>query len=229
MARGLLGRKLGMTQIFTEDGTRLGCTVLELGPCTVLQKKERSGKDGYNAIRIAFEDVPERKLTKPELGVFKKGNAEPKRFIREVRLTDAEIGDFEVGQTFDVSTFNVGDLLDVTAVSKGRGFSGVMKRHNFRGAKRTHGVHEYFRHGGSIGMCAWPGKVIKGHRMPGQYGNKRVTIQNLSVVRSHPELNLVLVKGAVPGPKGGLVIVRTAVKAMQARIANEAKKARQSA
>lgn len=226
MARGLLGRKLGMTQIFTEDGTRLGCTVLELGPCTVVQKKERSGKDGYGAVQIGFEDTPERKLSRPELGVFKTRGFAPKRHLRELRMTDAELADLSEGQELLSTLFDVGDVIDVTATSKGSGFTGVMQRHNFRGAKRSHGVHEYFRHGGSIGMCAWPGKVLKGHKMAGQHGNKRITIQNLSVVRAHPELNLIIVKGAVPGPPKGLVLVRAAKKPAQLAIVNAAKKDR---
>ena len=210
MARGLIGKKVGMTQIFTEDGIRLACTVLEMGPCTVVQKKTRSGKDGYNAVKLGFDPIAERKVSKPRLGEFKKHGLAPKRHLRELRLTDAEIERFDVGQELGSDVFKVGDIIDVTAVSKGRGFTGVMKRHNFKGAKRTHGVHEKFRHGGSIGMCAWPGKVIKGHRMAGQSGNKRVTIQNLSIVRAHPELNLLVVKGAIPGPNHGVVLVRSA-------------------
>ena len=213
MARGLLGRKLGMTQIFTEDGTRLACTVREVGPCQVLQKKLASGKDGYDAIKIAFDEVPERKLTRPKLGEFRKAGMTPHRHVRELRLSADEVASYEVGQTLQADLFNIGDIVDVTGVSKGRGFTGVMKRHNFRGAKRTHGVHEFFRHGGSIGMCAWPGKVIKGQKMAGQHGNKRITVQNLQVVRAHPDQNLVLVKGAVPGPAHGLVLIRSAVKA----------------
>ncbi len=212
MAHALMGRKLGMTQIFTEEGARLACTVLELGPCAVVRKKLREGKDGYNAIQLGYEDVAERKLSKAEIGVFKAQDVGVKRHLREVRLGDKEIVEYEVGQEISAEVFAVGDVLDVTGVSKGKGFSGVMKRHNFKGAKRTHGVHEYFRHGGSVGMCAWPGKVIKGQKMPGQYGNQRKTVQNLRVVRTHPELNLVLVQGAVPGPPKGLVFVKAAVK-----------------
>lgn len=213
MAHALMGRKLGMTQIFNEEGARLACTVLELGPCAVVRKKIREGKDGYNAIQLGFEDVPERKLTKAQVGVFKAQGQSLKRHLREVRLPEGEMAEYEVGQEITADVFKVGDVLDVSGVSKGHGFAGVMKRHNFKGAKRTHGVHEYFRHGGSVGMCAYPGKVIKGQKMAGQYGNKRMTVQNLRVVRTHPELNLVLVQGAVPGPAKGLVFVRTAKKA----------------
>ncbi len=212
MAHALMGRKLGMTQIFNEEGLRLACTVLELGPCPVIRKKIREGKDGYDAIQIGFEDVAERKLSKAEVGVFKAQDLAVKRHLREVRVSSEEVAQYEVGQELKADLFNVGDRLDVTGVSKGRGFSGVMRRHNFKGAKRTHGVHEYFRHSGSIGMCAWPSKVIKGKRMAGQYGNKRSTVQNLRIVRMHPELNLVLVEGAVPGPAKGLIFVKSAVK-----------------
>lgn len=217
MARALLGRKLGMTQIFTEDGTRLACTVLEVGPCRVLQKKSSEGRDGYDAIKLGFEEVPERKLSRPRLGTFQKLGLSPQRHVRELRVSASELKDFEVGQEITANLFQIGDRLDVTGVSKGRGFAGVMKRHGFRGAKRTHGSHEAFRHGGSIGMCAWPGKVIKGQKMAGQHGNRRRTVQNLQVVRMHPDQNLVLVKGAVPGPAQGLIFVREAVR--QARAA----------
>ena len=212
MPRGLLGKKLGMTQIFTEDGTRLACTVLELGPCSVVQKKQSDGKDGYNAIKLGFGDVPDRKLTRPELGVFKKRELPPKRILRELRVSADELKLYEVGQELNSEVFNVGDVVNVSGVSKGRGFTGVMRRHNFRGAKRTHGVHEYFRHAGSIGMCADPGKVLKGHKMAGQHGNKNVTVKHLRIVRAHPALNLIVVQGAVPGPASGIVFVRSASK-----------------
>lgn len=224
MARGLLGRKLGMTQVFTEDGTRLGCTVLEVGPCTVVQKKEKGGRDRYDAVKLAFEDVPERKLTKPELGVFKKHGFAPKRYVRELRLDQAELGQYEVGQELRSTVFSVGDAVDVTAVSKGRGFTGVMRRHNFTGAKATHGVHEYFRHGGSLGTSAWPSRVVKGRKMAGQHGNRRVTVQNMEIVRAHPDLNLIIIKGGVPGPRSGLVWVRGSVKIEQEEKSTAAKK-----
>jgi len=215
MARGMLGKKLGMTQIFTEDGTRLGCTVLEVGPCFVLQKKEKTGKDGYDALKLAFEDVPERKLTKPELGVFAKAGLSPKRYVRELRLEEHEVGQYEVGQELRSTMFRVGDAIDVISVSKGHGFTGVMRRHNFTGTKASHGVHEYFRHGGSLGTSAWPSRVVKGRKMAGQHGNRKCTVQNLEIVRAHPELNLVIVKGAVAGPANGLVFVRSATKIEQ--------------
>ncbi len=210
MARGLIGKKLGMTQIFTEDGFRLACTVLELGPCSVVQKKLANGKDGYNAIKLGFEDVAEKKLNRPRLGVFKAKSLEPKRHLRELRLNADDIDDYKVGQELKSELFKVGDIVNVSGTSKGSGFAGVMKRHGFRGAKRTHGAHEAFRHGGAIGMCADPGKVIKGQKMPGQKGNKRVTVKQLRIVRSHPDLNLVLVQGSVPGPPKGLVFVPSA-------------------
>jgi large subunit ribosomal protein L3 len=212
MARGLLGKKLGMTQIFTEDGTRLGCTVLEVGPCFVVQKKEKGGKDGYDALKLAYEDVPERKLTKPELGVFKTRGLTPKRYVREVRVDGQELAQYEVGQELRSTMFGVGDAIDVVSVSKGRGFTGVMRRHNFSGGKASHGVHEYFRHGGSLGTSAWPSRVVKGRKMAGQHGNRQCTILNLEIVRAHPELNLLIVKGAVAGPANGLVFVRSALK-----------------
>lgn len=215
MARGLLGRKLGMTQIFTEDGTRLGCTVLEVGPCIVVQKKEKGGRDGYDAVKLAFEEVPERKLTKPQLGVFRKLGLPARRYVRELRVDTGELGQYEVGQEVRSSVFAVGDAVDVTAVSKGRGFTGVMRRHNFSGAKASHGVHEYFRHGGSLGSAAWPSRVVKGRKMAGQHGNRQVTVQNLEIVRAHPELNVIIIKGGVPGARNGLVWVRSATKIEQ--------------
>lgn len=212
MPRGLIGRKLGMTQVFTEDGTQVACTVLELGPCTVLQKKSKSGKDGYSALRLAYGDIRRKNVRRPKLGEFQKLGLEPRRFIREIRVSEEELGGVEVGAELRSDIFEVGDRVDITGISKGRGFTGVIKRHGFAGKKATHGTHEYFRHGGSIGMCAWPGKVIKGQKMAGQHGNKRVTVQNLTVIRAHPELNLVLVRGAVPGPTNNLIMVRTAAK-----------------
>jgi len=213
MSRGLIGKKLGMTQIFTEDGSQVACTVLELGPCTVVQKKSRTGKDGYNVIKLGFEDVPARKVTKAQQGEFKRSQIAPKRVMREIRVNDADLAAVEVGQVLSAETFKPGDIVDVTAVSKGRGYAGVMKRYNFGGKTASHGAHEYFRHGGSIGMCAYPGEVLKGQGMAGQLGNKQVTVQNLTVVRTHPELNLVLLRGAVPGAPNNVVVVRNAVKA----------------
>lgn len=210
MARGIIGRKLGMTQVFTEDGTRVACTVLEIGPCTVVQVKTADGKDGYNAVKLGYEEVPERKLTKPELGEFKARELAPQRILREFRLTDEEVKQFQVGQTLTSEFFKAGEFVDVIGTSKGRGFSGVIRRHHFRGGKRTHGVHEYYRHGGSIGCNTYPGRVVLGKKMPGQHGNTRVTVQNLRIVRVHPDLGLVLVRGAVPGAPQGLVLVSAA-------------------
>ena len=156
---------------------------------------------------------PRWRLSRPRVGVFQKAGIDtPRRHVREIRMSEQELENYEVGQDLGADLFNEGEFLDVTGTSKGRGFTGVMKRHNFAGTKASHGVHEFFRHGGSIGMSAYPSRVLPGKKMAGQYGNSRVTIQNLRVHKVLPEENLILVKGAVPGPRGGLVLVRSAIK-----------------
>jgi large subunit ribosomal protein L3 len=209
---GILGRKVGMTQTFNEDGKLLPVTVVEAGPCAVLAVKT-TAKDGYAAIQIGFDDQKKQRTNRPDLVRFSKVNAEPKRFVRELRLTDEEVKEFEVGQTLQVSdVFAAGDWIDVIGTSKGKGFQGVMKKYNFSGFEATHGTHEYFRHGGSIGCRLTPGRVVKGKRMPGRMGGRRVTTHNLQVVDIRDEHNVMLVKGAVPGHKKGYVIVKKAVK-----------------
>ncbi len=210
MRFGLLGKKLGMTQLFTETKV-IPVTVIQVGPCTVIQKKT-ADRDKYEAIQIGFLDKKEQRCKKPELGHFEAAGVAPKKVVREIRLEPGEVDQFEVGQELTVDRFEVGDFVDVTGTSKGKGFQGVMKRHNFSGFEKTHGTHEYFRHGGSIGCRLTPGRVWKGKRMAGQMGNRKVTIQNLEVCRIDTERNLIMVKGAVPGPTNGYVTVYQAKK-----------------
>ncbi|MCB9761377.1 MAG: 50S ribosomal protein L3 [Alphaproteobacteria bacterium] len=208
---GLLGRKVGMTQFFNEDGNVVPCTVIEAGPCTVLQVKTGATKDGYNAIQVGFGEQKEHRITKPQKGHFDKAGATPKQHVREFRMGD--VSGYTVGQQITVGdVFQVGQRVDVIGTSKGKGYSGVMKRHNFRGFLRSHGTHEFFRHGGSIGTRLTPGHVAKGTRMSGQMGNKRVTVMNLLVAKVDPEKNLVYLRGAIPGATGGLVSVRGTMK-----------------
>jgi large subunit ribosomal protein L3 len=211
--KGLIGKKLGMTQIF-EDGNRIPVTVLELGPNTIVQKKLPDSKDGYGAIQIGFGEKEHRKVNKPMTGHFKRADVKPLRELCELRVNEADkLAEFEVGQELKADVFAAGDWVDITGTSIGKGFAGVMKRWNHKGAKtKTHGTHEVFRHGGSIGTRSTPGRVHRGMNMPGQMGNKRVTTQNLRVVKVDLENNLVLIRGAVPGSKNSYVVVRDAVK-----------------
>ncbi|MBX6313926.1 MAG: 50S ribosomal protein L3 [Isosphaeraceae bacterium] len=206
MKVGLLGRKIGMTQIFEADGTAVPVTVLECGPCTVLQIRTAE-RDGYHALQLGFADKKRKNATQAERGHAKKVNAEPKRFIREIRQDGPAEGIAE-GQTLTVEVFHDIPRVDVIGTSKGRGFSGVIKRHGFRGLRATHGVKRMHRHPGSSGPSADPSRTLKGVRKPGQYGNARVTVRNLKVVRVDPANNLLLVRGAVPGHNDGFVIVR---------------------
>lgn len=204
MMNGLIGKKVGMTQIFAHDGKRVPVTVLRAGPCVVLQKKTVE-RDGYNAIQVGFEQKPTRLATKPMIGHSRKAGEGVFRKMTEFRVDN--IDEFEVGQEIGLDQFSVGDLIAVTGKTKGRGFQGVMKRHNFRGGRMTHGGMNK-RGPGSIGQCAYPGKVFKGHRMSGQMGGKRVTIQNMEVVEIDRQNNLLLVKGAVPGANNNFVEIR---------------------
>jgi len=213
---GLLGRKLGMTQLFKDDGTLLPCTVVEAGPCPVLQVKTDDGKDGYNALQIGFGSQKAHRKSKADLGHLKAASQDsaPPRTVREVRVDAATASGTEVGSSLLVGDiFEAGQMVDVTGISKGKGFQGVMKRYNFAGFIRSHGTHEFFRHGGSIGTRLTPGHVLKGKRMPGQMGDKQVTVQNLLVAKVDTERNLIYVVGGVPGARGASVMVRRAVKA----------------
>ncbi len=218
---GILGRKVGMTRYFAEDGKALGVTILEMGPCPILQKRyEGAGEghkgDGYSALQIGYDDKPERKVNKSEEGHLKKagGTDKARRLVRELRVSAETAAKFEVGQDITLSDLDIkaGDKIDIVGTSRGRGFAGVMKRHNFGGFRATHGTHEVFRHGGSIGCRKFPGRVWKGQKMPGHYGDERVTTQNLTVVDVRPDENILIVLGSVPGAKNGYVQVRPAIK-----------------
>ncbi|HET9728136.1 MAG TPA: 50S ribosomal protein L3 [Acidimicrobiia bacterium] len=208
--KGILGRKLGMTQIFDDANRIVPVTVIEAGPCRVVQLKSPE-RDGYRAVQLAFGDAKASRLTKAELGHLKAADSDAKKYLAELRVDD--LAGFEIGQILKADVFAAGERVDVTGISKGHGFAGVMKRHNFQGQGASHGNHKKHRAPGAIGACATPARVFKGVRMAGQYGNQRVTTLNLEVVEGDAERNLLLIKGAVPGPAGGLVFVRNAVKA----------------
>ena len=209
VTKGILGRKLGMTQVFDEGARAIPVTAIEAGPCRVAQIRTPE-RDGYSAIQLAFGEVKDGKLSKPELGHLKKSNTGGHRHLVELRVADAS--QFEVGQTLRADVFEQGDRADVIGTSKGKGFAGVYKRHNFGGAPASHGTERKHRTPGSVGATTTPSRVLKGRKMPGRMGHERVTVLNLEVVRADPERNLLLVKGAVPGPVGGLVVVRSAVR-----------------
>ena len=203
---GIIGKKIGMTSVFSVEGKNIPCTVIEAGPCVVTQVKTEE-TDGYSALQLAYGDKKEKHATKAEFGHFKKAGVTPKRKVVEFRNTYQEA--FELGQEIDVSVFAENDFVDVVGVSKGKGFQGVVKRHNFRGVNdATHGQHNRLRAPGSIGASSWPSRVFKGMRMAGRDGGKTVTIENLQVVKVIPEKNLIVVKGSVPGAKSSYLIIR---------------------
>ena len=204
MCKGLIGKKLGMTALFTSDGEYIPVTVVQVGPCVVTQIKAMSS-DGYNAIQLGFGERKRSHINKPMQGHLKKSGAGYFEFLREVPVDDP--GEYKLGQTIGLDLFTVGERIDVTGTTKGRGFSGVIKRHGFHGGKKTHGSRSH-RIPGSIGCSAWPAKVIRGKKMPGQYGNTRKTVRNLEIIDIRPEQNLMLIKGAVPGAGNGLVEVK---------------------
>ncbi len=208
-AKGILGRKLGMTQVWGADNRIVPVTVIQAGPCRVVQLKTPE-RDGYSAVQLAFGETTDARLTRPELGHLKKADAPPTKHLAELRVDD--ISGFEVGQQVAADLFEAGERVDVTGISKGKGFTGVMQRHNFSGQGASHGTHKKHRAPGAIGACATPSRVFKGMRLPGQHGNTRVTTLNLEVVEADPERSLLLIKGSVPGPSGSLVFVRDAVK-----------------
>jgi large subunit ribosomal protein L3 len=211
--KGILGTKLGMTQIF-DDTRAVPVTVIKAGPCVVSQIKTKD-KDGYDAVQIAFGTVRPRDLNRPAKGHFEAHDAKPGRHVVELRTDDAS--SFEAGQEITVDVFQPGERVDVVGVSKGHGTSGVVKRHGFRGLRASHGTERKHRAPGAIGACATPSRVFKDMPMAGQFGNARVTVLNLEVVQADAERGLLLVKGAVPGPNGGLVMARSAVKALAGR------------
>jgi large subunit ribosomal protein L3 len=207
--KGILGRKLGMTQVWDSENRVVPVTVIQAGPCRVVQLKTPE-RDGYSAVQIAFGAAKEQRLNKPELGHLKKSGAAPSKHLAEIRVDD--LSPYAVGQVINADVFAAGERVDVTAVSKGKGFSGVMTRHNFKGQGASHGNHKKHRAPGSIGACATPARVFKGMKMAGQMGNVRTTTLNLAVVEGDAERGLLLIKGAIPGPNGGLVFVRNAAK-----------------
>ncbi len=209
MKKGIIGKKLGMTQIFDEKGNVVPVTLIEAGPCVVAQKKTVE-TDGYNAIQLAFEDVKEKHLTKAELGHFKKAGVSAKRHLKEFRLCD--ISAFEVGSVVAVDTFAAGEKVDITGITKGRGYTGCVKRWGHHILRMTHGTGPVHRQCGSMGANSTPSRVYKNKKMAGQYGNEQVTILNLAAVKIDAEKNLIAVKGAVPGAKGGIVFIRDSVK-----------------
>ena len=211
MEKAIIGKKIGMTQIFDEAGRVVPVTVIEAGPCPVVQKKTAE-KDGYEAIQLGYETVPERKLTKPEVGHQKKaGLTEFKKVLKEFALEDCS--KYEVGDELKADVFAAGDRVDVTGISKGHGYAGVIKRFGQGRTPTTHGGGPVHRHAGSMGSCSTPSRVFKGKKLPGHLGAERVTIQNLTVVKVDPENNLIAIKGAVPGPKGAVVCISDSVKA----------------
>jgi len=207
--KGILGAKLGMTQVW-DNNKVVPVTVVQAGPCVVTQVRTPDN-DGYSAVQLAFGAINPRKVNKPTAGHFAKSGAAPRRHLVELRTTDAS--EYTLGQEVTVSTFEPGTRIDVTGKTKGKGFAGVMKRHGFHGLRASHGVERKHRSPGSIGACATPGRVFKGVKMAGRMGGGRFTVQNLSVQAVDTDQNLILVRGAIPGPKGGLVLIRTAAKA----------------
>ena len=202
---GLLGKKIGMTSVFSADGKNVPCTVIEVGPCVVTQVKTLES-DGYEALQLGYEEQKEKHTTKPELGHFKKAGVTPKRHLAEFKGFE---GEYKLGDTITVDNlFAEDDFVDIAGTSKGKGFQGVVKRHGFGGVgQTTHGQHNRLRAPGSVGACSYPAKVFKGMRMAGQTGNKRVTVQNLQVLKVIAEHNLLMIKGSIPGSKGSIVII----------------------
>lgn len=208
---GILGKKLGMTKIFKEDGSVVPVTVIQAGPCTILQKKTLK-TDKYDAIQLGFDEIAKVKnVSKPVIEHCKKANAKPLRFIREIRLNADQLEQYQVGQQIKAGIFKAGDLVDVTGTSLGKGFAGVMKRHGMHGFPMTRGTHEYRRHIGSVG-CRFPQHVLRGHRMPGHMGNAKVTVQNLKVVAVREADDVLLVQGAIPGYSDNYVVIHRAIK-----------------
>jgi large subunit ribosomal protein L3 len=212
MAIGLIGKKLGMTQVFGEHGNIVPVTVIKAGPCLVVQKKTAEN-DGYDALQIGFEEITKTsRVNKPRLGHFKKANVAPMARLKEFRVDGDELSQYEQGGEVGLDLLQPGDYVDVTGVSIGKGYAGVMKRHNFKGAPGGHGTHEFFRHGGSIGQNTTPGRTLKGKRMAGHMGAKKVTVQSLKVVEVREDMNIVMIEGAVPGPRNGYLVIKKAVK-----------------
>ena len=210
MKKGLIGKKIGMTQIFDEAGNAVPVTVVEAGPCVITQKKAMEN-DGYEAVQVGFGDVKVSRVNKPMKGHFDKNNVAPKKTLKEFRLED--ISALNVGDVLKADTFAAGDIVDVKGTSKGHGTAGAIKRWNFARLRMSHGTGPNHRHAGSLGACSSPSRVFKGKKMAGHYGHETVTIQNLKIVKVDVENNLIAIKGAIPGPKGGIVVIADAVKA----------------
>ncbi len=208
MKQAILGKKIGMTQVFREDGTMIPVTVVLAGPCPVTQIKTVD-HDGYSAVQMAFLPVREKLITKPEAGHLKKAGVEAHRYVKEFRLDDC--GQYKIGDVIKADVFAKGERVDVTGMSKGKGFEGTIKRWNQSRGRKTHGSHSY-RVTGSLGACTYPGEVFRTKRMPGHMGHERITVQNLEVIRTDAERNLLLIKGAIPGANGGLVLVKSTIK-----------------
>ena len=212
MLKAIIGKKVGMTQIFDETGKVIPVTVIEAGPCTVVQKKTAE-KDGYSAVQLGFEDIAEKKLTKPENGHFKKAGVSAKKYLKEFQLDGSE--SMNVGDTVLADTFAAGDHIDVVGISKGKGYAGVIKRWNAHSQQHTHGVGPVHRSVGSMGANTDPSRVLPGKKMAGHLGAEQVTVQNLIVVKVDPEVNLIAVRGAIPGPKGGVVYLKSTTKTIR--------------
>ena len=210
MKKGIIGKKLGMTQIFAENGAAIPVTVIEAGPCFVVQKKT-TATDGYDAVQLGYEDLREKLVNKPMAGHFKKAGVSAKRHLKEFRLENA--ADMNVGDVVAADTFAAGEKVDITGITKGRGYTGTVKRWGNHILRMTHGTGPIHRQVGSMGACSTPSRVFKNKKMAGQYGNEQVTVQNLKIVKIDSEKNLIAVKGAVPGAKGGIVFIRDSVKA----------------
>ena len=209
MQKGIIGKKIGMTQIFDANGKVVPVTVVEAGPCPVTQKKTLEN-DGYESVQLGFQDVKVERLTKPLKGHFAKADVAPKKVLKEFRLSD--ISGVNVGDVIKADIFAVGDMVDVTGTSKGKGTAGAIKRWNFSRLKETHGTGPVARHAGSLGACSDPSRVYKGKKLAGHLGNEKVTVQNLSIVKIDAENNLIAIKGAIPGPKGSFVVIKDTCK-----------------
>lgn len=209
MKKAIIGRKVGMTQIFDEAGKVIPVTVIEAGPCTVVQKRSEE-KDGYNAVQLGYEDLGEKKTNKPTKGHFAKAGVTPKKYLKEFKLENAP--ELNVGDQIYADTFESGDKIDVVGISKGKGYAGVVKRWNARSQQHTHGVGPVHRSVGSMGAATDPSRVLPGKKMAGHLGAEQVTVQNLEVVKVDKEANMIAVRGAIPGPKGGIVYIKNTVK-----------------
>ena len=209
MQKGIIGKKIGMTQIFDEAGKVIPVTVVEAGPCVVVQKKTVEN-DGYVSVQLGFGEINDKNVTKPMKGHFAKADAAVKRILKEFRLEDTE--SVNVGDILKADTFAIGDIIDVSGTSKGKGFQGTIKRNNNSRLKETHGTGPVHRHAGSMGACSSPSRIFKGKALPGHMGAEKVTVQNLEVVKVDAENNLIAIRGAVPGPKGGIVVITDCIK-----------------